>query len=601
MPDPQAAFSSRTFKKDKTAWAVLLLFVLAIYLGAWLWEKTDRVTLGSWQGPVSKQATFTVLEYDRVVSNKSTDHISRENFLKQLQALKEDGYQAVSLTHINNFYYENKNLPEKSVLLMFAHGYLETYVTVDPILRQLKWPAVMTINPENIVKREPFFLYWDRLQRMVGSGVWGLVSGGHLSGLNTNQPPLNKIYPLGFAKSFIGVNAKNSDPLRLRRLRVQPDWNPETLLTLMDHGIKAVNPVRENSSMDESLWFQEDGEWVDTSTHQNKRKNIRLAETQDTEHGFHLHGVPGAGLYFPADNKAQDWVLEADIRLDRGEFWIRQYSAKTGDGWRVGGNSETMNAQIRLANRKYENLAGSKAGVVSDKWHRLRLIKRGKGIIVEWNGELLWKFPVHLPGNLKGDIFLQVWAGQGEASLRVSDARISMLPEDIRWLEKFPEENDIQLLIKNAETVSAVTTVTHTLEKNRMKPVPFDEDLFQIISHRYGWEFIPTLQILPQKHLPGDTGTNIGGEEIFLVQPILYWVQENHWSLVHLDLSRWNHEQRDEMILWIKKLRNELIKIDCLLLATLEGRQDASQSLTIESPFMENNSKSKWLVAEQSR
>jgi len=539
VEDKNAAYASRTFKKDKVAWYVLMVFVLAVVWGVEGFRENGRAQLRPWKSPVSNRATISVLEFGRVVSGRSKDLIDQARFRKQLKALEKNGFEAVSLADIFKFYYEGKNLPEKSVLLMFANGYMETYTAVDPILRQMKWPAVMTINTEKVVKRETFFLYWDRLRRMVNSGVWSLVSGGIPANykvsqnlIETNIPgykilatstdlheaqnytkffdprkshdrALRKIYPLGFVNGFVGVNDKNSDPFRLRRLRIKPEWDPETLLTLMNQGIQAVTAA--NKTRSESIWFRSDGESVETSPHQKHHsiQNARLVGVPKAKQGIRIHGAPGASIFFPTGDRTGNWILEADIRLDRGEFWARQNSSKTTGGWRVGGNSENFNAQVRVANGPYENLAGSRPGIPLGKWYHLKLIKRGKGIIVGWNGANFWDFPLYLPDDVKGNIALQVWSREGEGSLSVSDAKISIFPHDIRWLKSYPGINDIQLLIKYTEKVSGVTTVTHEIQGNQAQSVSFDEDLFLIISHRYGWDFIPTLRVLPQKKSSG--------------------------------------------------------------------------------------------------
>jgi len=643
------------------AWYVLIVFILASVWGMGTLRDNDLVQLRPWESSVSHRATVTVLEFDRVMLNKNMDHIYQEDLRKHLKALDENGFEAVSLTDIYNFYYKEKNLPEKSVLLIFANGYLETYAAVDPILREMRWPAAMTVVTETIVNRETFFLYWDRLRRMVKSGVWSLASGGHRRWKGSNaksnlsetiltdfkvsrdlveanipgyqlvayspifdkarnyiknfhvrdsdEHALKKIYPLRFVNSFVGVNDKNSDPFRLRRLRVKPGWNPETLLTLMNQGIQAVTVDGANSSWAESKWFREDGEWVDTSSHQKfpQEKNARLGGPPDSDQGIRLHGVPGAGLFFPAGNKTGNWILEADIRLDRGEFWVRQNSSESGDGWRVGGNSQNINVQVRVADGQYENLASSRAGITLEEWHHLRLVKRGQGIMVKWDGRAFWNLPVWAPSPMKGDIGLWAWSEVGEGSVNLSDARISFFPDDFRWLKSYPEDHDIQRLIKYTEKISGVTTITHTLLGNKAEPVAFHEDLFQIISHRYGWDFIPTLRVLQQKKSSGKFGSEYGkqsgyGEkEIFSMAAIKELVKQNHWTNVHLDLSRLGGERKDGWFSGISKLKDELEKINCRLLVTNEGKPDVSQSLMFKLPIVEIGAKSRWSVAERPR
>lgn len=181
MSDYKEAYASRTFKRDKYAWAFLILLVLIFFLATGRWRETDRVTLRSWKEPVLNQATVTVLEFDRVVWRENEGHVHQDQLRRQLKALDEDGFEAVSIRDVFNFYYKGVKLPEKSILLIFANGYLETYSVVDPVLKQMKWPAVVSLITDPIVRRETFFLYWDRLRQMVDSGIWDIIVGGHRS------------------------------------------------------------------------------------------------------------------------------------------------------------------------------------------------------------------------------------------------------------------------------------------------------------------------------------------------------------------------------------------------------------------------------------
>ena len=661
MGDQSHAYASRTFKKDKIAWIVLVVFVGASVWGIGAFRGNDPIQLRPWKNLKSNRTTLTVLEFDRVVLKKNRDHIYQENFRKLLNALEENGFEAVSLTDVLKFYFEDKKLPEKSVLLIFANGYLETYGAVDPVIREMRWPAAMTVITETVENRETFFLYWDRLRRMVKSGVWSLVSAGHrrreagtksknsvseailadykvsrelveanIPGykmlafspdfnraqnyiqnagvVESDEPALNQYFSLGFVNSFVGVNDKNSDPFRLRRLRVKPGWKPDTLLTLVNQGIQAVTTDGQNTTQEKSIWFREDGESVDTSTPRKNHpiQNKRLARTPNSEEGIRLQGIPGAGLFFPAGNAAGNWILEADIRLDRGEFWIRQSSSETGDGWRVGGNSRNINVQARIGNGQYENLAGSRAGITLEEWHHLSMVKRGQGIMVHLDGAPLWNLPVWAPGHMNGDIGLWAWSEEEGGSLSLSDARISFFPDDIRWLESYPEEDAVQFLIKQKKQVSGVTTITHTVQGNQTDAVAFDKDLFQIISRRYGWDVIPTLRILPDKNSSGKTGSEYvgiqanGDEKTIPATAIKNLVKQNHWTHVHLDLSRLGGERKEGWFSGIVELNHELKKINCRLLVTTEGRPHASQSLKFKLPLLENGSISNSLVAERS-
>jgi hypothetical protein len=648
MSDHKEAYASRTFKKDQYAWVFLIFLVLIFFKATDRWRETDHATFRSWKGPLSNQATVTVLQFDRVVGGENEGHVPEDTLRQQLKALDEDGFEAVSIKDVYNFYYKDGKLPEKSLLLIFANGYLETYSVVDPILRAMKWPAAVSLITDPIVRRDTFFLYWDRLRHMVGSGIWDIVSAGHrrrqgmtnvsklmngfftlkigavkdereeagpehpasifqdyqisrglieehiagyktlayshrhlknASSGDTDNPTLKQIFKLGFVDSFIGVNDKKSDPHRLRRLIVQPGWQPETLLAVTNKAVLATAVSGQKATHEDSAWFTSKGELVETSGHSNNSYGGKLSSVHNRSEDSltYLHGTPGTEIFKPGRNRAENWILDASFRLDRGEFWIRQNSSEQGEEWRLGGNENHLNLQYRVAHGKYENLASSRLGIQPGVWHHLRLIKRGKGIVVNLDGHSLWNLPVHLQGRFNGDIALQVWSGNGEGALRLKDARISLFPDDIRWLKKVPHETDVQRLIQDVEQVSGVTTVTHVVLGNQLKPVPFDKDLFRIISHRYGWNFIPTVRLLAEKK-PSLKHEGANSDYLWM-SAIKTLVKQNKWTHVNLDLSKQATAMKPEGFVRLSELKMQLESLGCLLLITAKGRPNARRSI----------------------
>jgi hypothetical protein len=662
MRDHKTAYTSRAFKKDQYAWGVLFVLVLVYFWGSGELKKDDPIALKPWQGAVSKNASLTVLEFDRVVRKENESHVNEDQLRQQLKALDENGFEAVSIKDVFNFYYRDGVLPEKSLLLIFANGYLETYSVVDPVLREMQWPASIALITGPIVRRDTYFLYWDRLQNMVDNGIWDIVAAGHrsrergtrfekitkgiralkvgkeqdegeetgsenslqnyeisknliedyLSGYKTlayfprngdsheyiknadlgySESRLrNQFFKLGFVNSFVGINGGKSDPLRLRRLRVQPGWQPQTLLTLVNKAVQATAVSRPDATQKDSNWFTRKGELVETSGHPNIlwEKTLWAADGNRSEAlGTSLRGIPGASIFLPGGKRANNWILDANFRLDRGEFWIRQNSIQRGGEWRLGGDEKNLNLQYRVAHGKYKNLARSRKGVPLQVWHHLRVIKRGKGIIARLNDESLWNFPVHIPYELTGDIAIQVWSEDGEGALKLKNAGVIFFPNDIRWLEPYPQEKEVQLLIQYANRVSGVTTVTHRVQGKRLESVAFDEDLFRILTHRYGWEFIPTIRLGSDdpaftllEERPGKTGDS-GESILFWMSRIQILVEKNHWTQVHLDLSENTTEKKSAWFDSLSQLQVALGKLDCSLLVTTGGRPPVRKAIEV--------------------
>lgn len=78
--------------------------------------------------------------YDDVLPNILFAYL--EEFEKQMKYLYDNGYKTLRLRDVVDCYYNNKALPEKSVLLTFDDMYKSVYKYAYPILKKYKFNAV---------------------------------------------------------------------------------------------------------------------------------------------------------------------------------------------------------------------------------------------------------------------------------------------------------------------------------------------------------------------------------------------------------------------------------------------------------------------------
>lgn len=69
--------------------------------------------------------------------------VRTDQLVAQLNWLRHNGYQAVSVDQILAANKGGKPLPEKAVFLTFDDGYHDFYSRVVPLLRSFNWPAVL--------------------------------------------------------------------------------------------------------------------------------------------------------------------------------------------------------------------------------------------------------------------------------------------------------------------------------------------------------------------------------------------------------------------------------------------------------------------------
>lgn len=102
------------------------------------------------------------------------------DFQNQLFALKQSGWQTITIEDYLAFSQGKKELPAKSFLLTFDDGRKDSFYPVDPILRTLNYSAVMFVITGRSLgldnEKSPFHLSQIELAHMAKSGRWEMES-----------------------------------------------------------------------------------------------------------------------------------------------------------------------------------------------------------------------------------------------------------------------------------------------------------------------------------------------------------------------------------------------------------------------------------------
>jgi peptidoglycan/xylan/chitin deacetylase (PgdA/CDA1 family) len=98
-------------------------------------------------------------------------------FQKQMQYLKDKGYNTASMSDLINFFDNGGVIPPKSVLITFDDGYGDFYTDAFPILQNLGFKATMFV-PTGLVNN-PDYLTWDQISSMNGSILFANHTWSH--------------------------------------------------------------------------------------------------------------------------------------------------------------------------------------------------------------------------------------------------------------------------------------------------------------------------------------------------------------------------------------------------------------------------------------
>lgn len=89
-----------------------------------------------------------VICYHSVTADKSKRGpivIPKEIFREQLKTIKDEGYVTLTMAQLSAYLYENKPIPEKSVVITFDDGYKDNYTEAFPILKELNMTGTIFV------------------------------------------------------------------------------------------------------------------------------------------------------------------------------------------------------------------------------------------------------------------------------------------------------------------------------------------------------------------------------------------------------------------------------------------------------------------------
>lgn len=106
---------------------------------------------------------------DSEVTTRNEVTISPENLKTQLQLVKDLGYTTITMSELNDYIINNKEIPKKSILITFDDGYADNYVHAFPILKELDMKATIFVISSGI--DGGYYMSSDQLKDMVNYGI----------------------------------------------------------------------------------------------------------------------------------------------------------------------------------------------------------------------------------------------------------------------------------------------------------------------------------------------------------------------------------------------------------------------------------------------
>ncbi|WP_051931963.1 polysaccharide deacetylase family protein [Clostridium sp. KNHs214] len=144
-------FKNKSFVFKTTV--VILLFIL--FLNGRIAEpflkiigKTSRR-----KGDEACKYSIPILMYHSISDNKNGFFkVDKNKFRKQMQYIKDNGYETLTLDQVYYYISKDKQFPDKAVVITFDDGYKDNYTNAYPILKELDLKATIFVVADYITE-----------------------------------------------------------------------------------------------------------------------------------------------------------------------------------------------------------------------------------------------------------------------------------------------------------------------------------------------------------------------------------------------------------------------------------------------------------------
>ena len=114
----------------------------------------------------------TVLIYHRFGEDKyPSTNITVDRFREQLEFLRNNNYQVVSLEQLVDSLKGGSRLPDRAVVITIDDGYRSVYTKAWPVLKQYGYPFTVFVYVQNTENKHWNYLTWDQIKEMKAAGV----------------------------------------------------------------------------------------------------------------------------------------------------------------------------------------------------------------------------------------------------------------------------------------------------------------------------------------------------------------------------------------------------------------------------------------------
>ncbi|MBI3289671.1 MAG: polysaccharide deacetylase family protein, partial [Elusimicrobia bacterium] len=125
-----------------------------------------------------RHTLIPILLYHGISRGDRSDSIPVESFRGQMRALKQKGYQALTVSDLDLILRGKGSLPEKPILITFDDGRADSFENADPVLKEVGYRVTMFVHLSKL-RKPHFHASPEDIARWHATGRWDLQAHGY--------------------------------------------------------------------------------------------------------------------------------------------------------------------------------------------------------------------------------------------------------------------------------------------------------------------------------------------------------------------------------------------------------------------------------------
>lgn len=196
--------------------------------------------------------------------------IHPDKFSEHMHALKDAGYETITLADLKRVYEGNSGvLPEKPLMITFDDGYLSNYEIAFPMLEKLEMHASIFTLVSRMDENHPNYFTWKNAMEMLGSGWIDIQSHtyNHHYYINEEDNYAPALTTIGAEESYEEYSGRIREDLFFAKNRMESEldtniyafafpygaYNEEAVAVARDCGYKLLFTAEEKLSSIEDI------------------------------------------------------------------------------------------------------------------------------------------------------------------------------------------------------------------------------------------------------------------------------------------------------------------------------------------------------------